>query len=196
LLIEAFARFQTEMESLGHAEFGPKGSWSLVLLGDGPLRAAVEAQVAACGLGRFVQFRGAIPYAELPTYYGLAGAFVHASKVEQWGLVVNEAMASGLPVVVSNRCGCAADLVADGENGLLFDPSDPVALSQCLLDIAQQDERRNAMGRASRERVREWGPDRFAQGMCDAVMCARGSGPARRDWFGGVLLQLLSKWSA
>lgn len=196
VLIEAFARFRAEWESLGRGRLGPRESWSLLLLGDGPLRPAIEAQVAALGLGNFVQFRGAIPYAELPTYYGLAGAFVHASKVEQWGLVVNEAMACGLPVVVSDRCGCVADLVADGENGLLFDPSDPVALSWCLLDIAQHEERRAAMGRASRERVREWGPDRFARGLRDAVMCARGSGPARRDWFGGVLFHLLSKWSA
>ena len=196
VLIEAFARFRSKMESLESGNSGATRSWSLVLLGDGPLRSAVEAQVAALGLGEFVQFRGAIPYAELPTYYGLAGAFVHASKVEQWGLVVNEAMASGLPVVVSDRCGCVSDLVVPGENGLLFDPSDQEALSQCLLDIAQQEGRRAAMGRASRERVREWGPERFARGLYDAVTCARGASPARRDWFGGVLLRLLGKWSA
>ena len=50
--------------------------------------------------------------------------FVHASTTEQWGLVVNEAMAAGLPVLVSERCGCASDLVAHGINGLLFDPYD------------------------------------------------------------------------
>ena len=196
LLIDAFAHYRSTMEALESGKPGAKRSWSLLLLGDGPLRPVVEAQVATLGLGEYVQFRGAIPYAELPTYYGLAGAFVHASKVEQWGLGVTEAMASGLPVVVSDCCGCVSDLVVHGENGLLFDPSDQVALSQCMLDIALQDGRRAAMGQASRERVREWGPDRFARGLYDAVACAREASPARRDWFGGVLLRLLGKWSA
>jgi glycosyltransferase involved in cell wall biosynthesis len=47
---------------------------------------------------------------------------VHASTTEQWGLVVNEAMAAGLPVLVSDRCGCAPDLVEVGVNGFTFDP--------------------------------------------------------------------------
>ena len=57
------------------------------------------------GLKSHVLLPGFRQYDELPAYYGLAGAFVHASTTEQWGLVVNEAMASGLPVLVSNRCG-------------------------------------------------------------------------------------------
>jgi 1,2-diacylglycerol 3-alpha-glucosyltransferase len=55
---------------------------------------------------------------------GLASAFIQASTTEQWGLVVNEAMASGLPVLVSERCGCAPDLVKNGVNGYTFDPYD------------------------------------------------------------------------
>ena len=71
-------------------------------------------------------------YPELPLYYGLAGAFVLPSLTEPWGLVVNEAMAAGLPVVVSDRCGCASDLVRPGENGFAFDPCDIEQLAALL----------------------------------------------------------------
>ena len=56
--------------------------------------------------------------------YGLASAFVHPSTTEQWGLVVNEAAAAGLPLIVSERCGCAPELVRQGVTGFLFDPYD------------------------------------------------------------------------
>ena len=125
-----------------------------------------------------MQFRGAIAYADLPAYYGLAGAFIHASKVEQWGLVVNEAMASRLPVLVSNRCGCVADLVSHGENGLLFNPFDRAGLSRCMLEIAGNDGRRTAMGRSSRRRIRGWGPERFATGLHAAIHLRTGHWPA------------------
>ena len=62
-------------------------------------------------LNEHVHLPGFKPYDELPFYYALANAFVHASTTEQWGLVVNEAIASGLPVIVSDRCGCAPELV-------------------------------------------------------------------------------------
>ena len=75
-------------------------------------------------------------YHDLPAYYGLAGAFVHTSTVEQWGLVVNEAMAAGLPVLVSRNCGCAADLVQDGVNGFAFDPLDGDRMAALLTKVA------------------------------------------------------------
>ena len=74
------------------------------------------------------------PYDELPVYYALANAFVHASTTEQWGLVVNEAIASGLPVIVSNRCGCAPELV--NGNGFTFDPTNEHELTARLLEMA------------------------------------------------------------
>jgi glycosyltransferase involved in cell wall biosynthesis len=84
----------------------------------------ISAPRQQLGLEAHVLFPGPKGYAELPYYYGLAEAFIHASTTEQWGLVVNEAMAAGLPVLVSERCGCAPDLVVPGFNGLLFSPED------------------------------------------------------------------------
>ncbi|MFM9100319.1 MAG: glycosyltransferase family 4 protein, partial [Cyanobium sp.] len=102
---------------------------SLLILGDGPLRTQLEVQVEALGLQDWVLLPGPCSYGELPSRYGLAEAFIHASTVEQWGLVVNEAMAAGLPVLVSSTCGCAPELVQPGVTGLRFDPHSAASIA-------------------------------------------------------------------
>src|SRR5947209_6548506 len=111
-----------------------KEAWHLVILGDGPLKGDLSRLIADLGLGKFVHLPGFKQYDELQSYYGLANAFVHASISGHWGLVVNEAVASGLPVIVSNRCGCMPELVRD--NGFAFDPSDERELASRLLEMA------------------------------------------------------------
>jgi glycosyltransferase involved in cell wall biosynthesis len=182
-LLRAFARYRTQCTT---------APWDLVLLGDGPLRAAIESLVTSLGLERSVHLPGFKHYDELPGYYGLAGGFIHASTTEQWGLVVNEAMASGLPIMVSDRCGCATDLVVHGENGFQFDPTDEATLVKYMVEITRDDERRAAMGRASGERIRDWGPERFARGLQEAAECALRSGPPPRRWFDGLMLKVLA----
>ena len=156
------------------------GPCNLVLLGDGPQRAEIESLITSLGLEGNVHLPGFKQYDELPAYYGLAETFVHASTTEQWGLVVNEAMASGLPVLVSDRCGCAFELVGHGINGYQFDPSNEAALAQYMADATQDEGHRRAMGRAGLVRVREWGPG-LARGLQAAAACAlRGTPPRRR----------------
>jgi glycosyltransferase involved in cell wall biosynthesis len=152
------------------AEAGP-GAWSLVLLGDGEQRGELEQLRDRLGLAGQVLMPGFKSYAELPAWYGLAGAFVLPSRIEQWGLVVNEAMAAGVPVIVSDRCGCAADLVKPGENGFTFPPEDAGQLARLLLRVAT-DDGRAAMGRRSREVIADWSPARFADGLGRAVEAA------------------------
>jgi len=130
-------------------------------------------------------------YDELPAWYGLAGAFVHASTTEQWGLVVNEAMASGLPVLVSERCGCAPDLVKDGVNGFIFDPYDVERLARLMYRLAHGDVDRDAMGRASQEIIADWGLERFADGLAKAVDVAVSRPTPKAPWFDCLLLQAL-----
>ena len=84
------------------------GTWPLMLVGDGPERPALEAAAAATPFGRDVYFPGLRSSRELLPYYAHAGCFVLPSTREPWGLVVNEAMAAGLPVLVSERCGLRA----------------------------------------------------------------------------------------
>ncbi len=155
-LIEAFARYRHVAAS---------AAWPLVLLGDGPMRGELEHERAALGLEAFLVMPGFKQYDELSLYYGTAGAFVLASTTEQWGLVVNEAMASGLPVLVSERCGCAPDLVENGRNGYTFDPHDVDALARLMLKITSDACDRAAMGQASQDVIARWSPETFAEGL-------------------------------
>jgi glycosyltransferase involved in cell wall biosynthesis len=104
-------------------------------------------------------------------YYALASALVLPSRYgETWGLVVNEAMASGLPVIVSDQCGCATSLVKDGKNGFLFSPDSTSELTATLLSfmtLAVDD--RLAMGKRSQDIINEWSLDRFSQAAWRAI---------------------------
>ena len=162
-LMEAFACYR---HSAG------VNAWPLVLLGDGPMRGEHERRRAALGLETALIMPGFKQYEDLPLYYGSAGAFVHASTTEQWGLVVNEAMASGLPMLVSERCGCVPDLVENGRNGYTFDPYDVDALARLMRKIASDTCDRGVMGRASREIIACWSPETFAEGLWQAASAA------------------------
>jgi glycosyltransferase involved in cell wall biosynthesis len=147
-------------------------AWSLVLAGDGCERPALGALARDLGIEESVDFIGARGYVELPAVYGLASAFVHASTTEQWGLVVNEAAAAGLPLLVSERCGCAPELVRQGVTGFLFDPYRVEAICAAMTSIASPDTDLKAMGHAARLTAREWSPQRFANGLVQAVRTA------------------------
>jgi 1,2-diacylglycerol 3-alpha-glucosyltransferase len=163
-LLRAYARYRAM------ADHEP---WKLVLLGDGELRGELERAREELGLRETVVMPGFKQYQELPAYYGLAGAFVHASTIEPWGLVVNEAMAAGLPVLVSGRCGCAADLVQDGVNGWVFDPFDIDMLAALMMKVAQMPASQlDVTGRASQQIIARWGPANFAHNAVSAAHAA------------------------
>jgi 1,2-diacylglycerol 3-alpha-glucosyltransferase len=167
--------------------------WSLVLLGDGSLRSDLVRLVSELGLQSCVFLPGFKQYDELPAYYALAGAFVHASTVEQWGLVVNEAMASGLPVLVSNRCGCARDLVQENINGFTFDPYNLDQLAGLMVRISAEGFPLGVYGAASSRIIAGWNPDRFAQGLHQAVEAALAPPRPQSNIVDRALLQLLSR---
>ena len=88
--------------------------------------------------------------------FQLADIFVVPSRFEPWGLVVNEAMAAGLPVVVSERAGCAPDLIEDNETGVLIPAEDPQALCRAIEALAIAPEIRHRIAAKGRERIRGW----------------------------------------
>jgi glycosyltransferase involved in cell wall biosynthesis len=151
---------------------GSPGKWNLVMLGDGNLRSAIRQMCFDLGIEKDVLLLGAMQYAELPNYYGLAGAFILASICEPWGLVVNEAMAAGLPILVSHHCGCAHDLVEEGINGYTFDPFDVNELSRYMVEIAGGKHDLSSMGRASREIISRWTPEVCAENLWKAARLA------------------------
>ena len=153
------------------------GDWPLVLAGDGPDRATLEQQLAGSPFASQVTFTGLRTSGELAPLYAGAGCFVLPSTREPWGLVVNEAMAASLPVLVSRLCGCTPDLVRDGENGFSFDP-DPHApgvtpaetLAGRLAQIASMPESsRQRMGERSRARIRPYSPEGFGREIARIV---------------------------
>jgi glycosyltransferase involved in cell wall biosynthesis len=163
-LLDAYALYRNSCRQ-------PK-PWSLVLLGDGALRPLLEQKIDSLGLREHVYLPGFKQIDDLPAYYALAGVFVHASTIEPWGLVVNEAMACGLPVLVSDRCGCVEELVQEGINGFRFDPTDPGELARRMGQLSAPDFPLAAFGKQSLSIIALWGPGRFAEGLSAAVQSA------------------------
>jgi len=171
--------------------------WKLVLLGDGPLRPELVILRRKLELTNDVLLPGFIEHRQLPAYYALADAFVHASTTEQWGLVVNEAMATGLPVIVSNRCGCVPDLVAEGKNGFTFDPGSVKALGKLMVDMSRLSERRrDEMREESRRIVAGFTPAHFATAAQRAIDVAKATPICRTTPFSSLLLKALILRSA
>lgn len=140
----------------------------LLLAGEGRTRPALEEQARALGLTR-VLFLGRQSQEQLARCYAAADVFVLPSAREPWGLVVNEAMNFGLPLVVSERVGAAPDLVEPGGNGLLFPADDPEALAGCLRALAADPGLRARLGARSLARVTEWSAPDAAETTLRAV---------------------------
>jgi glycosyltransferase involved in cell wall biosynthesis len=151
-----------------------------LFVGDGEDRAATERRAVTMGIGDAMTIAGFVNQRELPDRYAAADALVLPSDSrETWGLVVNEAMAAGLPVVVSDAAGCAVDLVRDGENGFTYACGDVAALADRLTLIASLGaDGRRTFGRRSRERVKAFGIDVAVRATQDAVRTVCGSGAA------------------
>ena len=118
---------------------------------------------------RLETITGGVPEEELAKRYVEADIFALLSRHEPWGVVVNEAAASGLPLVLSERVGAAYDLLRDGENGYLVPVDDAVAAAEAIRTLAADADQRRAMGERSRELVRAWDYDASVEGFVAAV---------------------------
>ena len=155
-------------------------AWRWVIAGDGPERPRIERLIADLRLRDRVELRGPVAYGELPALYRSADVYIQPSLSEPWGLAVNEAMAAGLPVLVSERCGCHEDLVSPGLNGRTFDPTDPASLTSALQEMTEERQRWAEMGEVSRSIVAGWGLDLYATNLLAACSEAIALGPQRR----------------
>jgi glycosyltransferase involved in cell wall biosynthesis len=185
-LIRAYADYRRRSE-VGSRKSEVGEPWDLVLLGDGPLWETLNSQLSTLNLHDCVHLPGFKSYDELPVYYALAKAFVHASTSEQWGLVVNEALASGLPVIVSQRCGCAPELVQG--NGFTFDPFNEQELASRMFEMASlSDEERRRLGETGDRISANFAPQRFGEGLEQAARVATRVGPKKIDLIDRALL--------
>jgi phosphatidylinositol alpha-1,6-mannosyltransferase len=136
---------------------------TLLLVGDGPRRAALHRLVQSCGVAGAVVCTGAVPWSELPAYYAAGDVFAmpcrtrgHGLDVEGLGLVFLEASATGLPLVVGDAGG-ARETVRAGDTGELVNGRDVAAVARAVATLLADPERATAMGRRGRRwMLREW----------------------------------------
>jgi glycosyltransferase involved in cell wall biosynthesis len=156
-MLEAYARYR---------QAAGRRAWGLVLVGGGPLETELRARAQEL---RDVVFAGFQQVDAVPAYYGLASCLVLPSISETWGLVVNEAMAAGLPVLVSHRCGCVPELVQPGVNGYVCDPLDTEGIARLLGVMSSETSDAEKMGEASRQIVALYTPETWAQTLADCI---------------------------
>lgn len=123
--------------------------WQLLFVGGGPEKENLEKLVAGSGIAGKVIFAGGFPWYQVPRWLAQSDVLVLPSKSEPWGLVVNEAMVCGMPVIVSDTCGCAGDLVCNGANGFAFDHKQQADLEKHLTWFIQNPDRIAGMGQES-----------------------------------------------
>lgn len=140
-------------------------NWGLILVGDGPEQEPLRQQSQALNIDDQVRFLPGRPWFRVPDVLALSTVLVLPSWSEPWGLVVNEAMACGLPVIVSERCGCVTDLVHPGENGFVFDPAQPAQLTQHLVQFMNGSVDTGRMEQLAQQFISPYAPEAVAQEM-------------------------------
>jgi glycosyltransferase involved in cell wall biosynthesis len=141
---------------------------ALVFAGEGSERQRLEEQARLVSPGQ-VLFAGFVHRDQLASYYALADMFILPSHTEPWGLVVNEAMACGLPVIVSQAAGCAADLVRDGWNGKTIPPGNVRKLGEAMQCLGNDPGLCRQMGLRSSEHILEYSPRFWSSAVTSAV---------------------------
>jgi glycosyltransferase involved in cell wall biosynthesis len=148
------------------AEVLPGPRPCLLIVGDGEERQRLEQQAGGSPDIRFLGFRN---QTELPRYFDLCDVFVLPSRHEPWGLVVNEAMNAGRPVVVSDDVGCQRDLVIEGETGAIFRVEDAPGLAGALMRTLAEPGRAARMGAAGREHIQRFSFEQDVAGLRQAL---------------------------
>jgi len=144
----------------------------LVIAGDGPLRPSLESEAASLEISDRVRFIGFVNQSGLPEVYTASDVLVLPSGYEAFGVVVNEAMLCGCPVIVSDKVGAGFDLVQKGETGFVFPAGDVAALSALLQRAVRSPEQLKRLGTVARDRMASWSPDRNLEGLVMALELA------------------------
>ena len=153
-LVEAYSRLSADTRH----EIG------LVFVGDGPARDQISVRTARISPGS-VRTLGFLQRDDLAQIYPLADALVFPTYSDAWGLVVNEAMACGLPVITTEVAGCHRDLVHHGENGFVVSAGDINSLFECMNQLALNPELRERMGQRGADRIAHYSPQNCAAGF-------------------------------
>jgi glycosyltransferase involved in cell wall biosynthesis len=140
----------------------------LLFVGDGAERESLERRARQTGWSS-IKFLGFKNQTQLPPYYDLCDVFVLVSEYEPWGLVINEVLNAGKPVIVSDQMGSARDLVRDGENGFVILDGDIGALTDRLGILTRDPASAGEMGVRGLARVSQWNFESDAAGLIAAL---------------------------
>ena len=162
LLLKAFSSYQSQ-----------GGQRPLLLVGHGPLENHIKTQISSLPSPELVHMLPFQQLDQLKPLYWSSHALILPSSKDTWGLVVNEAMASSLPVIVSSSCGCVDDLVEHGVSGWTFQHDDMAALLHCLTcSDAQSPRQRELMTVEAQRRLSHFSTKAFALALQDACSYA------------------------
>jgi glycosyltransferase involved in cell wall biosynthesis len=159
------------LDAYGKLEDNIRAQTGLVFAGNGVSKPELEERAKRMQTAG-ICFPGFVHREDLAGLYGLAEALILPTHSDPWGLVVNEAMACGLPIIVTNVAGCSADLVEDGWNGYVVPPGNPDRLKAALDSLVRSPELRRQMSVRSTERIREYSPEACAAGLAAAAFAA------------------------
>jgi glycosyltransferase involved in cell wall biosynthesis len=158
------------LEAFSKAQKQTKQDWGVIILGDGELKNDLQQFVIEKNIEK-VSFQKGVSWQQVPEYLALSDVLVLPSYSEPWGLVVNEAMACGLPVLVSDKCGCAIDLVKNGENGFTFAPNNIEELANYLIKFMNIDASLlKKMGDISSKIIEEYSPENVGKEMYEGFV--------------------------
>lgn len=141
----------------------------LVYAGDGAMRQQLESEASELGIRDRVRFFGFVNQTALPEFYSSSDVMVLPSEYEPFGVVVNEAMLCGCPVVASDHVGARLDLIREGETGFVYPMGDIGALAAVLRQAFHSDSKLKEMGNAARRRISQWSPEMNMEAMVDAI---------------------------
>ena len=139
-------------------------NWGVIILGDGELKTNLQEYIFDKKIQN-VSFQKGVDWRQVPEFLALSDVLVLPSYSEPWGLVVNEAMACGLPVLVSDKCGCAVDLVESKKNGFTFSPQNVNQLTNLMLKFMNQEVDLEQMGKVSEQIISTYSPENVALEM-------------------------------
>lgn len=145
--------------------------WGIILVGDGYLTGEIKTLVNKFNLNDYVFFCGGKAWRDVYEFYALSDVFILPSISEPWGLVVNEAMLCGLPVIISDKAG-SIDLVKSGGNGFIFNPLILKELVNIMLKFIRGEVDIEEMGECSRKIISEYTCNAAAQHMIDGLLYA------------------------
>ena len=145
-------------------------SWNLVICGNGEQFNELNELCLELEIINKVKFLGFLDYYQLATLYGLASCFIHPAFSEQWGLVINEACASGIPILSSKTVAASSELVKDKYNGYLFDPYNIKSISNSMIKITNLTKaERECMGENSQILVSNFNYETFGKSILEII---------------------------